>query len=446
MFIGREAELKFLQEKYEAPGGQLVVLYGRRRIGKTETLREFSKDKAHAFYSCREISDTEQLRAFSERILKTGMPAAQYIRVFEDWDTAFGSIVDFPATTGKKLLIIDEFPYMCRGNTAIPSILQNLWDEKLKDQEVMLILCGSAMSFIEKKLLSEKNPLYGRATGIYKMKEMPFYDAIRFFPNYSDEEKMLTYAVLGGIPHYLRQFDQTLSFVDNVRRNVLSKGCVLYSEIEFLIRQELRETAFYNTIIEAIALGNTRLVDIHAKTQIDKAKISVYLKNLMELEIIEREFSVLSGAKEKAASMRGIYKLTDNFFRFWFSFVSPNLSELEAGDVDGVFQHIIFPQLNEFSSLAFEDVCREYLRRKNRADCLPFHFTKIGRWWGKAQRVIDEKNETYETEIDVMAVDRSANNYLIGECKFRNTELDVGEYRRLIGKFIPKKQISTCYI
>ena len=446
MFIGREAELKFLQEKYDDPKSQLIVLYGRRRVGKTETLREFCKDKVHVFYSCREVSDAEQLRAFSARILKTDLPAARYISTFENWETALGSIADFPEKNGKKLLVIDEFPYMCKGNAAIPSIVQNLWDEKLKDQNVMLILCGSAMSFIEKKLLSEKNPLYGRATGIYKMKKMFFCDAFKFFPDYSDEDKLLAYAVLGGVPHYLRQFDPKLSLGDNICRNILTKGCVLYSEIEFLIRQELRETMLYNTIIEAIALGNTRLGDIYSKTQIDKAKISVYLKNLMDLEIIEREFSVLSGAKEKATSTRGIYKLTDDFFRFWFCFVFLNLSELEAGDADSIYKYAVLPQLNEFASLAFENICREYLRHKNRTNSLAFHFTKIGRWWGKARRIVDGKINAYETEIDVMAIDRNANNYLIGECKYKNTAFDVPEYRKLASKFVPHKKGAACHI
>jgi AAA+ ATPase superfamily predicted ATPase len=233
---------------------------------------------------------------------------------------------------------------------------------------------------------------------------------------------------------------------DNIRQNVLTKGCILYSEIEFLIRQELRETALYNTIMEAVALGNTRLNEIQNKTQIDKAKISVYLKNLMGLEIIAREFSVLSGAQEQAASTRGIYRLTDNFFRFWFSFVSLNLSELESGDVDGIYRYAVLPQLHEFASLAFESVCREYLRRQNRLDKLPFHFTKIGRWWGKAQRSAAGKPETYETEIDVMAVDQGANNFLVGECKFRTAAMDWREYRKLAEKLPPAAKSAPHYI
>ena len=167
VFIGREAELQFLESRYRANAGQLVVLYGRRRIGKTETLRQFCKGKPHVFFACQECTDKLQLKNFSEKMLREDIPVKQYIEQFADWEKAYSAVMDLPYGDKKKLLIIDEFPYMCKSNSGIPSILQNLWDEKLKNANVMIILCGSAMSFIEKELLAKKNPLYGRATGIY---------------------------------------------------------------------------------------------------------------------------------------------------------------------------------------------------------------------------------------------------------------------------------------
>ena len=166
MFVGRKTELKFLQDKYNSPKAQLVILYGRRRVGKTETLREFCRGKPHVFYSCTQSTDKVQLARFSQQMLREDLPAKRYISQFSDWEMAFRSISDLPFGDHKKLVVIDEFPYMCKGDHSIPSILQNLWDMDLKDQNVMLVLCGSAMSFIEKELLAEKNPLYGRATGI----------------------------------------------------------------------------------------------------------------------------------------------------------------------------------------------------------------------------------------------------------------------------------------
>jgi len=441
MFIGRKQELQFLEDKYNSKGGQLIVLYGRRRVGKTETLREFCKGKKHIFYSCREVSDRLQLRSFSEKLLKENIPAASYIKEFADWETALKSVLDLPYGDEKKLLIIDEFPYMCRGNESIPSVLQNLWDELFKDENVMIVLCGSAMSFIEKELLAEKNPLYGRATGIYKMEAMGFYDAVQFFPDYSDRDKIIAYSILGGIPHYLRQFDADLTLEENIKRNILTKGCVLYSEVEFLLRQELRETPLYNSIIEAVALGNTKLNDISVKSLVeDTSKTSVYLKNLIELEIIKREFSVDDGMKERANTNRGLYRLTDNFFRFWYAFVFTNYSELESGDADGVFEYAIKPNLHEFASFVFEDVCREYVRKMQRNGKLPFRYQRMGRWWGKTTVRRKDKTEVQETEIDLLAVSQKADQYLVGECKFKGRPFSFTEYLDTSAKLSQQKE------
>ncbi|MGN1135959.1 MAG: ATP-binding protein [Oscillospiraceae bacterium] len=447
MFIGREAELQFLEERYNSKGGQLIVLYGRRRVGKTETLRQFCKNKPHLFFSCRECTDKLQLKSFSEKLLKENIPASAYISEFSDWEKAFRSIPELPYGDNKRLVVIDEFPYMCKGNESIPSILQNLWDELLKDENVMLILCGSAMSFIEKELLAEKNPLYGRATGIYKMTEMGFYDAVRFFPNYSPRDKVIAYAVLGGIPHYLKQFDDSLSLGENIKKNILTKGSALYSEVEFLLRQELRETPVYNSIIEAVALGNTKLNDISIKSLIDDtSKTSVYLKNLIELGIIEREFSVSESIKEKANTNRGLYRITDNFFRFWYAFVFTNVSELEGGDVDGVYKYSVEPLLHEFAAMPFEDICKEYVRELQKSDALPFRYAKMGRWWGKTTvRRKDDKTEVADTEIDILAVSKQSDKYLVGECKFKGKPFRYSEYLDTIVKLSPYKEKAEFY-
>lgn len=449
MFIGRETELKFLQDKYNEKRGQLIVLYGRRRVGKTETLREFCRHKPHIFFSCTQSTDRVQLAKFSKQILREDIPARQYVSEFADWEKAFRAILDLPYGDEKKLIVIDEFPYMCRGNKSIPSILQNLWDAEFKDSNVMIILCGSAMSFIEKDLLAEKNPLYGRATGIYKMNKMGFYDASRFFPDYSEKDKVLAYAVLGGIPHYLNQFSPELSVAENIKRNILTKGSVLYSEVEFLLHQELRETPVYNSIIEAVALGNTKLNDISQKSLVDDtSKTSVYLKNLIELGIIEREFSVEAGTKERANTNRGIYRLTDHFFRFWYAFGFANLSQLEDGDVEGVYEYLVAPALHEFASLVFEDICREFVRELQKKNALPFRYIKMGRFMGKT--TVRDKNaenglRIAETEIDLLGIGRDAKEYLVGECKFKNSPLYYSEYLDAAAKLTPQKEKAKFY-
>lgn len=421
MFIGREAELKFLEDKYNSTDGQLIVLYGRRRVGKTETLRQFCHKKESVFYTCTEVTDEQQLAGFSQRLLEKNAQAAKYIKSFADWEQALRSLKDLPQEN-KQLIIIDEFPYMVKGNNAIPSILQKLWDEELKQCNIMLVLCGSSMSFIEKEILAEKNPLYGRATGILKMQAMDFYDAQQFFPNYSIEDKITAYAILGGIPHYLKQFSDKLTLAENIKNSILSRGSVLYSEVEFLMHQELRETSVYNAVIEAVALGNTRLNDIFQKTQIEKSKLSVYLKNLLELGILCREFPVDANIKEQANAQRGLYKVTDNFFRFWYAFVFPNVSELEAGEVDGIYKYVVQPELDRYTSFVFEDVCQQYLRKQNRKQLLPFYFTKIGRWWNKTD------------EIDIMAVDYQKQHVLLGECKYKESTVDVKDLKYFLAK------------
>lgn len=447
MFIGRETELQFLEERYNSNKSELVVLYGRRRVGKTETLRQFCKNKPHIFFSCRECIDKLQLKTFSEKILKENIPASAYIKEFSDWDKAFRSITELPYSNKKKLVVIDEFPYMCKGNTSIPSILQNLWDEILKDENIMLILCGSAMSFIEKELLAEKNPLYGRATGIYKMKEMGFYDAVKFFPDYSARDKIIAYSVLGGIPHYLQQFDSSRTLEENIKKSILTKGSVLYSEVEFLLRQELRETPVYNSIIEAVALGNTKLNDISIKSLIgDTSKTSIYLKNLIELGIVEREFSISESTKEKANTTRGLYRITDNFFRFWYAFVFTNISELEGGDVDGIYNYSVEPLLHEFASISFEDVCREYVRELQKSGELPFRYSKMGRWWGKTTvRRKEDKTEIADTEIDLLAISKNSDKYLVGECKFKGKPFRYSEYLETTVKLSSYKEKSEFY-
>ena len=412
MFIGRTEELHFLNRCYEKPSGQLMVLYGRRRIGKTELLREFCLDKPHVFYSCYECTDREQLTAFSSRIIK-GNPLEQYISVFESWESAFRSFsTDQP--TRKKLLIIDEFPYMVNGNSAIPSILQNLWDEIMKDKNIMVILCGSSVSFMEKEVLGEKNPLFGRATGVLKLDELTVMDCFKFFPEYSNEDRLLAYAVLGGVPHYLKQFENSLSLDNNIMQNILMRGSVLYNEVEFLMKQELRETQIYNTIIRAIALGNTKLNDIYQKTQIDKAKISVYIKTLIELGVVEKELPVAGGIKEAANVQRGLYNIKDNYFRFWYRFVFPSLPELETGDTEGVYHTTIKPHLYDFTSKAFEKSCISYLRVLNRQGMLPFRFTQIGRWWHK------------DVEIDIVTIGPKG-EIIFGECKWQKRQMGIGD-------------------
>ncbi len=422
-FIGRNEELAFLNERYESGKSQLIIIYGRRRIGKTETIRRFCKGKKAVLFTCTQTEDSQQLRNFSNAVFSSGFNAGDYAQEFRDWNLAFLSVKDYVRNeNGKSILVIDEFPYMVRGNSEIASILQKQWDGILKHENVMVILCGSAMGYIEKEILAEKNPLYGRSTGIYKMEPMHYRDAALFVPSYGLHDKIATYSMLGGIPYYLEQFDDSLPLKDNIVRAIIRKGSILYTEPEFLLRQELREPATYNAIIQAIAYGKTKFNEIQDVTLIEKSKLSVYLKNLIELGFVCREFPVLCANASRQNRHRGVYRLKDFFFRFWYAFVFPNLTLLEFGDVETVYESIIKDRLDDFISYPFEDICIDYLKCLNMKGGLPFAFTQIGRWW-------DDR-----TEIDAVAVDSHRLNYLSAECKFRRSPADREHLKKHIEK------------
>lgn len=435
MFIGRKSELDFLNNQYKTQNAEFIVLYGRRRVGKTETLTEFCKDKPNIFYACNDYTDKKQFSAFTDALLDYDYSARKQIRRFSDWEDAFSHLGDIP-TKDKLVIVIDEFPYMCKNNKSIPSILQNLWDHKLRNANIMLIICGSSMSFIEDEILASKNPLYGRTTGIYKMEQMPFYDAIQFFPNYSVEDKIIAYSILGGIPHYLKQFDPTLSIEENIKSKILTKGTVLFGETEYILHQELRETSVYTTILESISVGNNRFSEICESAQIESERLPFYLKSLLELGIIIREFPAMSTVKQYAKRQQGEYKVADNFFKFWFAYVYKYMSELSKGETQNIWQYVIKNDLHNFASKAFENVSIEYLRKLNRTASLPFPFLSIGRWWGKVTR-IDEKSQkpvSGSEEIDIVASDKDEKNFIIGECKFTNESFDLGQLKDLKAK------------
>lgn len=431
-FIGRKNELAFLNRAYGSDKAELVVLYGRRRVGKTELLREFCKDKPNIFYLCRKYTDEEQLEEFSKALL--ARDGERFLSGFPNWDNAF-SYLERLRTDEKLVVVMDEFPYACSANRSLPSVLQIAWDTKLKDCNIMLVLCGSSISFIEDELLSEKNPLYGRATGIYKVLPMPYYDAVRFLPGFSDEDKLTALAVLGGVPHYLKQFDSSRTLRENIVDNILSKGAALYSEVDFLLHQELRETAVYNTIVQAIALGGNSFGEILTKTHLEKSKLSVYLNRLIELNIVEKQFPALSGERDRGKSAKGLYELADNFFRFWFTFAYPNLGMLETEDPEAVWEDAVAGRLHSFASRPFEKICVEYMYALNRERRLPFRFLSVGHWWGNVTRKDgDGRPVTTSEEIDVLAADGKRENYILGECKFTNEPFDMGQLKKLRNK------------
>jgi len=432
MFFGREKELNKLNNLYDSKGFQFVVMYGRRRVGKTTLLSEFVRGKTHLFYIAEEYSKDRALRDFSNQIYK--LFDLEGLAPFLGWNEAFDFIVK-KANQKRIVLVIDEYPYLVGSDKSISSILQNNIDHKFLKTNIFIVICGSSMSFIEKDVLSYKSPLYGRKTAEFKIEPFNFFESCRFVPNYSTIDKVKTYSVLGGVPHYLKYFDDKKSIKDNILGTILNKGSVLYEEPKNILKQELREPMIYNTIIEAIATGSSKMNEIVTKTKMEADKCSRYINSLIELKIIEKEHPL--GEK---TTRKTIYKLSDNLFKFWYRFVFNNIGLTEQDESEFLYDSVIESDWeNYIGRNVFEDICKQYLWKLNKDRLLPFVFTDIGRWWG------NNPKEKKQEEIDIIATNNS--EAIFCECKWRNenTGLEVFENLKkratLLSRYNPKKYI-----
>jgi len=419
MFINRTEELRYINEVFQDIGACLLIVYGRRRIGKTELLRQFSKDKPHLFFSSDLSSEQEQLRQFSEKIYQVTSESFLETQPFTSWEGLFTYVFD-NLTEKIPLIIIDEFPYLCISNNALPSILQKVWDEKSKLGNGFLILCGSYMSFMEREVLGHKSPLFGRRTGQLFLKSLDYQDVSGFFLNYSERDRVYAYAILGGTPAYLLQFSDQRTIEQNVKDAILNKNTFLYSEPRFLLMEELREPSIYFSILKAIAFGKTKLNEIVQETGIDdRPKVNKYLTVLRELHMVRREVPITEDKPHK--SRRGIYTLHDPFFRFWFRYLYPNMSYLEEGDIDYVWKEKIRPDFYSFVGFIFEDICIQKLKKLNRENKLPFKAERIGRWWDG------------NGEIDIVALDGKG-SFLFCECKWSRKKIGANLLKKLQDK------------
>jgi uncharacterized protein len=430
VFIGRKRELEKLNRLYESAGFQFLVMYGRRRVGKTTLLSEFSKDKPHIFFVAEEYSRERALASFSKQIYEylglEGLPS------FRDWSEAFDFLLK-KISSKRVILIMDEYPYLASADKSISSFLQNLIDHKLSKTNIFLVICGSSMSFMEKNILNYKSPLYGRKTSEMKVEPFGFFEACSFFPGYSIIEKIKSYGVLGGVPQYLRYFDDKASIRQNIIQTMLNKGAVLYEEPKNLLKQELREPIVYNTIIEAIATGFTKMNEIVTKTEISSDKCAKYINSLINLKILQKEHPL--GEKTRRKS---IYKLSDNLFKFWYRFIFHNIGLTEQDEAEFLYDSIIEPDWSEYiGKNVFEDICRQYLLIRNKKRSLPFVFTHIGRWWG------NNPKKRQQEEIDIIARDKERAVYC--ECKWRNEKagmdvyFDLVEKSRILKQYKPEK-------
>jgi uncharacterized protein len=402
MFINRTAELANLEERYRSDRAELFVLYGRRRVGKTELLRHFCADKLHVFFIATLSSDLDQLASFSQEIWRFTHADAPEGFTFPSWEAAFRALADLP---GRPIVVLDEFTYLISGNKAIPSLLQKVWDETLRRTQVFLILCGSYVGMMEREVLGYQAPLYGRRTGSYLLPALELPAAAAFFPAYSSVQQIEALAVLGGMPYYLTAFSGQVDLLVNIRAHVLDSQGMLRHEPQLLLMEELREPRNYFSILRAIAQGSTRLNEISQAARVGDATTTArYLDILQGLRVVVRHVPATDSRPEK--SKRGLYQIGDAFLRFWFRYVHPNQGSLDLGLADAILAQRIRPTFDQFVSYAFEEAARAYVAHLARAGQLAFLPERIGAWWDRSG------------EVDVVAVSDADGALLLGECKW----------------------------
>lgn len=401
-FVNRTKELASLEKQYASDGSSLVVVYGRRRVGKTALLSEFIKRHGDSLYFlATEESAAQNLRYFCAQAAElTGNPL---LATAADWYTAFKALAAFPTQT-KKLLVIDEFQYLGQSDSAFPSVLQKLWDTVLKDANVMLVLCGSLVSLMRSQTLDYGSPLYGRRTGQLRLRQIPFKYYHEFYDGRPNGELLPFYAVTGGVPKYIEAFRGYDDVFEGIRENVLDPQSFLYEEPYFLLQKEVSEIGSYFSLIKAIAMGNRKLSEIAAELGVKQTNLTKYLKVLIDLDLVEREVPVTETAPEKSKS--GLYRITDNYIAFWFRFVYPYRTYLERGETEYVLSRIKEGFVQNLVSFVYEDVCRERLWEFSAAGEVG-HFDKVGSYWGSAAG-----------EVDIVAIDLSEKRLLCGECKY----------------------------
>lgn len=405
MFIDRKTELELLGQRYRSNQAELFVLYGRRRVGKTELLHAFCADKPHIFFIATLSSDSEQLATFSQQVYGFTHADVPSGFTFPSWEAALRALGELPGQP-KPIIVLDEFTYLISGNKAIPSILQKVWDETLKNTQIMIVLCGSYIGMMETEVLGYQAPLYGRRTASTLLRPMDLASSALFFPSYSAEEKFLTWAVVGGMPYYLRTFQDSQDVFANIRQHILdAQSGTLFNEPRLLLMEELREPRNYFSLLRAIAQGRTRLNDIAQGAGIgDVTTVARYLDILQQMRLITRRVPATETQPEK--SKKGIYHIDDHFLRFWFRYVHPNQSSLDLGLADAILQQRIKPDLDHFVANAFEEAAIIFTGRLAQAGELDFFPERIGGWWNR------------DAEIDVLAINLTEKIALVGECKW----------------------------
>lgn len=418
-FINRANEHQFLEDEFRQDRASLVILYGRRRIGKTTLVKHFIEAKTAFYFVATEEPERENKKNFQVNVADfTGNRFLKKDVVLE-WEEILTLLRDYQPDV-KKVVVIDEFQYLGKTNPSFPSILQKIWDHCLAEANIMMILCGSLVGMMIKQTLSYSSPLYGRRTGQIRLNQIPFTHYHLFYDNPSAMNLLEHYAVTGGVPKYIELLKPAEDIFKTIEHNILSKRSFLYEEPVFLLEQEFGETGTYFSIIKTIAAGNRKLGKIASVLGVSQSAITKYLKTLQDLDIITREVPVTEKNPEK--SKKGLYRITDNFISFWFKFVYPYRSYLEIENSGPVIEKIKSNFRENHVSFIYEDICRNHLMDLTIEQKIPFKLLKIGRWWDK------------DTEIDLVGIAENEADIIFGECKYSRQKIDADIFYQLIEK------------
>lgn len=416
--IGRKNEMNQLVQMYNSNKFEFMIMYGRRRIGKTTILQEFSKKYDTIFFPAQEKNDTLNLLDFSKLVQQYFENG--FIAPFSNWEDAF-DYISRKAADKRIVLIIDEFPFLAAPNPTIKSILQHKIDHEWKEKNIFLILCGSSVSFMVNEVMGYESPLYGRITGTMEVKPFDYMESGEFFPEYSALDKVLAYGILGGVPRYLNAFNPQKSLRENIIKEILTTGAFLNDEPQTLLRMELREPIIYNSILEAISNGCNRIVEISDRIHEEKGKCSKYMLTLQSIRLIEKHVP----CGEPETSKKGIYEIADNFYKFWYRYVFSNQSYYAMLGVEKACDEIM-EEINDYMGPIFETICKQYLIRLAKKGELPFVPYTIGKWWGNNPII------KAQDDIDILAFDKKNENAIFCECKFRNKPMPMEEYDDLV--------------
>lgn len=417
MFYCREEELRTMNNRYKKGHFECVVIYGRRRVGKTALINEFCKGKPTVYFSALNASSQENLEALSKAIYTCQNPDSTSTPTYRSYEDALEAITEM-AMEKRLVFVIDEYPYLAKAEKSISSRLQHIIDHSWQDSRIYLILCGSSMSFMEYQVLGYESPLYGRRTAQFKIQALTYREITEFHPELKAADQALLYGVTGGIPHYINKLDVESNLDEALLENLFSTSSYLFEEPENLLKQELREPAIYNSVISAIAAGASRSNEISTKVGVESGVCAKYLKVLLDLGILKKETPITEKSGKKT-----IYVIDDNFFRFWYRFVPRNMSVISAGRMRFVYEQAVKRFYSDYMGLVFEKMCKEYLLRY--AKDLPILPSNVGQWWGT-----DSKTRK-EVQIDIVGVPVDGNEYLIGSCKYRNEKIGIEELELL---------------